>query len=192
YPPLPDALQFLDANQAVIHNTPVIASSPWVMPSEYTVRLTVDGHSYTQPLTIRMDPRVTTSLAALQQQFDDSMHAYDGSLSAGTALMQIRKLQLQIKTQKKQHGGSAKLSAYSRQLEALTGPPASPFAFFFGFRGAPNLVSTGFSLQILMDRMQEADQAPTAADAAALDKTSQELQSLLARWSTLKNQPLPK
>ena len=30
-------------------------------PASYTVRLTVDGKSYTQPITLRLDPRVTTS-----------------------------------------------------------------------------------------------------------------------------------
>ncbi|MGH8398894.1 MAG: hypothetical protein ACRETA_11740, partial [Gammaproteobacteria bacterium] len=188
YPPMPGALQFLDAGQAVMHNTPVIASSPWIMPGNYTVKLTVDGESYSQPLTVRMDPRVTTSMAALQQQFDLSMRAYDESIAASDALRQIHDLQQQIKVHEKQHGTSKALTAYGKQLETLTGPPMSPFAFYFGFHGAPNLVSTGFSLQMLLNRMQDADRAPTTADVTALDETSQELQTLLTHWTTLENQ----
>ena len=188
YPPLPGAMQRLDDNQAVIHNTPLAPSSPWIMPGNYTIKLTVDGRSYTQPLAVRMDPRVTTPLAALQQQFNLSMRAYHESIAAGEALRQIHQLQQQITTQEKQHAASEPLEAYSKQLEALTGPPLSPFAFFFGYRGPPNLVSVGLSLQMLMDRMQSADLAPTAADITALSKTSSELQTLMARWSTLKNQ----
>ena len=64
-----------------------------------------------------------------------------------------------------------------------------PFAFF-AHRGSPNLGSVGGDLQMLMYRMQGADQAPTAADLAALDKTSAELKSLMNRWDALKGQPL--
>ncbi|MDE2108235.1 MAG: hypothetical protein KGJ20_03420, partial [Gammaproteobacteria bacterium] len=104
------------------------------------------------------------------------------------AFVQIQALQQQIDARVKQSGASAALSAYSKQLDALTGPPLSPFAFFFGYRGPPNLVSVGLTLQVLMDRMQAADLAPTAADVAALNKTNDELKSLLARWTKLKNQ----
>ncbi|MDE2024040.1 MAG: glycoside hydrolase [Gammaproteobacteria bacterium] len=188
YPPMPGAMQRLDDNQAVIHNTPLAPSSPWIMPGHYTVKLTVDGRSYTQALSVRMDPRVKTPRAALQQQFDLSMHAYEGSIAAVEALGQIHHLQQQIAAQEKQHGSSASLTAYSKQLETLTGPPLSPFAFFFGYRGPPNLVSTGLSLQILMDRMQSADRAPTATDVDALNNTSNELKGLMARWNALKGQ----
>jgi len=43
---------------------------PIDMPGSYTVKLTVDGKSFTAPLTLKMDPRVKTPPAGLQQQFD--------------------------------------------------------------------------------------------------------------------------
>ncbi|HET7222881.1 MAG TPA: hypothetical protein VFI81_06775, partial [Rhodanobacteraceae bacterium] len=186
FAPMPGALQFLDANQAVRHETPVLASSPWVMPGNYTIKLTVGGKTYTQPLVVRMDPRVKTSTADLQQQFDKSMQTYEDAMSASRALGQVRDLEKQIASRK----SSDKLAAYEKQLETLSGPKAtSPFAFFF-HRGPPNLGSVGGSLQMLMNRMQGADQAPTAADLAALDKTNAELKSLMDRWEKLKGQPL--
>ena len=33
-------------------------NSPWVAPGAYTVRLTAGGKTMTQPITIKMDPRV--------------------------------------------------------------------------------------------------------------------------------------
>ena len=51
------------------HDTPRLPQGPSVPPGEYTVRLTVDGHSYTAPLTVKMDPRVKTPRAGLEQQF---------------------------------------------------------------------------------------------------------------------------
>ncbi|MBK8609255.1 MAG: glycoside hydrolase [Chitinophagaceae bacterium] len=53
---------------AVYRNTPPDYTSPWVMPGIYTVRLTVDGKKYEQPVTIRMDPRVKTNLKELELQ----------------------------------------------------------------------------------------------------------------------------
>jgi photosystem II stability/assembly factor-like uncharacterized protein len=40
------------------------------LPGDYQVRLSAAGHTLTEPLTIRMDPRVTTPLAELQAQDD--------------------------------------------------------------------------------------------------------------------------
>ena len=186
YTPMPGALQFLDANQAVKHDTPVMDSSPWVMPGNYTVKLTANGKTYTQPLAVKMDPRVTTSTADLQKQFDASMQAYQQAVAASEALGQVRDMEKQVAARKP----SDKLAAYEKQLEALSGPKAtSPVAFFF-HRGPPNLGSLGGSLQMLMASMQGADQAPTAADLAALDKTGTELKALLDRWQKLKGQPL--
>ena len=184
--PMPGALQFLDANQAVKHDTPVMDSSPWVMPGNYTIKLTVGGKTYSQPLVVRMDPRVKTSMADLQQQFDKSMQAYQEAMSASQALGQVRDMEKQVAARK----SSEKLAAYEKQLEALSGPKASSPFEFFAHRGPPNLGSVGGDLQMLMMRMQGADRAPTAADLAALGKTHGELKSLMDRWDTLKGQPL--
>jgi len=63
---------------AVVVNTTPEPRGPWVLPGVYTVRLTVAGKSYSAPLTVKMDPRVTTPVAGLQQQFALSMRMYDG------------------------------------------------------------------------------------------------------------------
>ena len=58
---------------AVPHDTPRYPVGPLVVPGKYTVRLTADGRSYGAPLTIKMDPRVKTSLVGLQKQLDLEM-----------------------------------------------------------------------------------------------------------------------
>ena len=62
---------------AVVHNTAPEATSPWAMPGNYTVVLTVNGKSYRQPLTLKMDPRVKASQADLAEQFRLSKQVYD-------------------------------------------------------------------------------------------------------------------
>jgi hypothetical protein len=45
-----------------------------VQPGEYTIKLTVDGQTYTQPVTIKPDPRHLSGGAdALPDGDDDSM-----------------------------------------------------------------------------------------------------------------------
>src|SRR5262249_40220966 len=55
---------------ATYHNTAPRATSPWVAPGDYTVTLTVNGKTMTEPLTVQMDTRVKAPSADLQQQFD--------------------------------------------------------------------------------------------------------------------------
>jgi photosystem II stability/assembly factor-like uncharacterized protein len=46
------------------------AEAPLALPGDYTVRLTMEGKTLTQPLTLKMDPEIKTSEADLARQFD--------------------------------------------------------------------------------------------------------------------------
>src|SRR6185369_5900963 len=52
---------------AIYRDTPSEPLGPEVLPGQYTVRLTVGGKAYTQPLTVKLDPRVTTPADGLAQ-----------------------------------------------------------------------------------------------------------------------------
>jgi photosystem II stability/assembly factor-like uncharacterized protein len=73
-PPKTDAFWFSIA--ATPGNTPRGPAGPWAMPGGYTVRLTAGGQTLTQPLLVRMDPRVKTASSGLDQQFKLSMRLY--------------------------------------------------------------------------------------------------------------------
>jgi photosystem II stability/assembly factor-like uncharacterized protein len=75
---------------AVAHDTVPAPNAPWVPPGTYTVKLTVDGKSYEQPLTVKMDPRVKTPPLGLTQQFTLSKQMYDGMIDVQRALDEIR------------------------------------------------------------------------------------------------------
>lgn len=63
--PTPPAL-FLDQSMgAVPEDTPYIPEGPMALPGTYTVKLTVDGASYTQPVVLKQDPRLDDSPAAM-------------------------------------------------------------------------------------------------------------------------------
>ncbi len=63
---------------ATYMNTAPGFRSPWVMPGNYTVTLTCDGQALTKSFEVKMDPRVKTANADLQQQHDLSLLCYKG------------------------------------------------------------------------------------------------------------------
>ena len=82
---------------AIVGETAPAPTSPWVMPGTYTVKLTANGKIYTQPLTVKMDPRVKTSTDALIEQHDYSMLCYHDEQKALVLLKNISSLQTQLK-----------------------------------------------------------------------------------------------
>ena len=57
-----------------------------MLPGRYTVRLTVEGRVSTQPLVVRMDPRVKTSAEDLAKQHALSMALVEGLSKSDAAL----------------------------------------------------------------------------------------------------------
>jgi photosystem II stability/assembly factor-like uncharacterized protein len=88
--PPPATLNFSYPIAAIYGNTARVPVGPWVMPGDYTVQLTVDGRVYTQPLTVRMDPRVRTPVTDLAVQFEQSMNVYEALQRNRTALDSVR------------------------------------------------------------------------------------------------------
>src|SRR5258705_1919000 len=76
--------------QAIFQDTAPAQTSFWVMPAVYTIKLSANGKSYTQPLMVKMDPRVKTPVSALTQQFTLSKQCYDDIVASAKVLEEIR------------------------------------------------------------------------------------------------------
>jgi hypothetical protein len=61
---------------AVPYNTVAAPTAPWVRPGSYTVKLTVNGRSYTQPIAVKQDPRVKTPAATMERVYGLTESAY--------------------------------------------------------------------------------------------------------------------
>jgi len=61
---------------SIFHDTAPAASSPWVAPGKYEIRLRTGGKTYRQQLNVRMDPRLKTPTAELREQFRVAYGAY--------------------------------------------------------------------------------------------------------------------
>jgi photosystem II stability/assembly factor-like uncharacterized protein len=67
--PTPGAVSYDYPISAVPHDTPREPLGVLAVPGTYTITLTVDNRTVTQPLTLRMDPRATITALGLRQQF---------------------------------------------------------------------------------------------------------------------------
>ncbi|MGH9409812.1 MAG: WD40/YVTN/BNR-like repeat-containing protein, partial [Vicinamibacterales bacterium] len=67
--PSPRVLHPTVSISVILHDSPFEPVGPAALPGRYTIKLAADGHTYTQPLTVRMDPRNKVPLAGLTQQF---------------------------------------------------------------------------------------------------------------------------
>jgi photosystem II stability/assembly factor-like uncharacterized protein len=173
---------------AVPHDTPPAPTSPWVAPGQYTLKLTVDGKSYTQPLTVKLDPRVTTPAIGLTQQFTLSKQLYDGILAAQKAQDEIGAMRDRTNAQRGRADDERALVAFQGKLRALEGMTGSGLA---GGRGtAPSgpetLASITGTLMQLMTLLQGADVAPTTQLVSAVAERRAAVNRLLAQWTALK------
>ncbi len=175
---------------AIPHNTAPQPSGPWVLPGQYIVILTANGKSYSQSLTIKMDPRVKTPLAGLQQQFKLSNDLYTQLLTLSPAAEEAGAVRKQLKDlQPKATGESlAAIKALDQKLQALAGGASRrPGAG----TEPPTLGGLKTKFLTLFGVFQEADVAPSTQAAAAVADLQKQLPPLMQRWSTVKGQDLP-
>jgi photosystem II stability/assembly factor-like uncharacterized protein len=175
---------------AIPHNTAPQPTGPWALPGQYTVVLTANGKSYLQLLTIKMDPRVKTSPAGLQQQFKLSNDLYTQLLTLSPAAEQAGDLQKQLKALQPKATGEAlaALKTLDQKLQALAGgatrrPGAGT--------EPPTLGGLKTKFLTLFGVFQEADVAPSTQAAAAVADLQKQLPPLMDRWNAVKSQDIP-
>ncbi|HEV3436798.1 MAG TPA: hypothetical protein VG122_05525, partial [Gemmata sp.] len=168
---------------AVYGDTPAAPSGPAVMPGTYTVRLTVGGKAFEQPLVIKMDPRVTTTAEGLEQRYALSMQCYDGIKEIQITLSRIRAVRKQLDNVRAKAGElSTMIDAVETKITAIEGSGMG------GRRGAlqqreMSLGRAAGELSRLLGILQGADATPTTQALAAVTTARKELNDLLSRWT---------
>jgi len=184
YPPVPGIKPEYPI-AAVPWNTAPSPTSPWIMPGNYRVVLTVDGQKYMQPLTVRMDPRVKASSADLQEQFDLSQQTYQDLLALQSAIEKVTSARSQLKAMREKATGAeaARIDEASKELDSLEGGEGRR-------RRGPqpeNLTGVRASLLALLNMLQEVDAAPTTQAAAAVSKLHESVSSMLGHWQEVES-----
>ncbi|HEY8831458.1 MAG TPA: hypothetical protein VIM21_03020 [Gemmatimonadaceae bacterium] len=165
---------------AIYGDTPRFPLGPAVLPGEYTVRLTVNGRSYSQPLTVKMDPRAPITAAGLKLQHDIGVRMNDAISRDFAALGEVRRQRALLKTQRE--GAKAgevadSLVALDTALSTIESGPRSG--------AAENLVRLNGELAGILDNVEGADMDPTSQTIAAAATLEQSLASVLAQWSEI-------
>lgn len=176
YQPLNQPPSF--AMSAIYENTAPAPTGPWVMPGNYTVKLIVDGKAYTQPITIKMDPRVKTTKQDLQQQFDLSYQCYNDELTIHKTLKQINKLNTRLaKLQTlKNKDIASQIAVLTTLLDKLANPKSENYI------GALSGALAGCAGNI-----QGADVAPTTQQIKSVNDVHEKFIKSQLLWETLKS-----
>jgi photosystem II stability/assembly factor-like uncharacterized protein len=192
----PDAVQHTYPISALYERTHAEPQGPFVVPGKYEVRLTVDGKTYTQPLTVAMDPRVQVTQTELQKQLDlaqkvDSLISlsyrfheqaakFQSEVADRQAVLQINKQALPALQAAKDLGAKV----LKIQGEAQRG--------FGGFgKPKPTFMLMNSELAYLSEALNQADAAPTDAMHTAYHDYCEDLTKLAQQWSDLMKQDLP-
>ena len=181
---------------AVAYNTVPAPTSPWVSPDTYTVKLTVNGKTYTQPITVKQDPRVKTPALVMQRVYSLTRSAYTGAVDAQKAVQEAQALRDQIARAKAQATGAAgtSLDAFDKKVEAVAGSagPGGGRGGRGGGFGAPigaapdTLTGASAALSGVMNSLQGADAQPTTLQVTAIETALRNARGAMARWNTLK------
>jgi photosystem II stability/assembly factor-like uncharacterized protein len=164
---------------------------PWALPGNYTVKLTVNGRSYTQPLTVKMDPRVKTSEDGLAQQHAIAMRSYEGLKQVHDTLTQVRKVRSQLRHLRGRAQGSLAdaINALDRKAAALEGTGGGSRGGGGAGRASaePSLNAVNGELLGVMGLVEGADVTPTTQAVAAAEQAQRTLSGVLSRWSEIKD-----
>ena len=169
------------------------SAGPLAVPGNYSVKLTANGKSATQPLTIKMDPRSRAAPEALQRQFAlaSQLSARLGEVS--TALQQAKTLRQQIAERKKAAAGKPKLltslDALNQKMEVAVEPDADAEFEIFGLalpeKAHEPLPRVQSALTGLLIIEQSTDTAPPSDVAAAAEKWDAASNDSLSRWKNV-------
>jgi hypothetical protein len=192
---------------AIYHDTAVGPFGPWVPPGEYVVKLTVNGQSQTQPIRVKMDPRVMTSRQELEQQSVLTMQCYNGVVDARTATADGQKLRTQIQgLQSRANGAVAEaLGALDTKVGALVGSAGGGATGRRGgggggggrrgggaaVQGTPTLANTSAALASFIGVLQASDMPPTWATVSGVTTAKAAFDGVMAQWNEIKTKDIP-
>jgi hypothetical protein len=192
------------APKAVRHTYPISAlyesthaepQGPFVTPGKYEVRLTVDGQTYRQPLTVKLDPRVTVPQAALEQQLAMQERvaalislSYEYHQSAAKVREEIAAREKPLENNEQAKPVLQALKDLDAKVTKIQGEQVRGFQGFG--KPKPTFALVNSELATLSESVGMADAAPTAAMAAAYGDYCQDLTKLASQWSGFSQQDL--
>jgi photosystem II stability/assembly factor-like uncharacterized protein len=170
---------------------------PWVLPGNYTLKLTVAGKSYTAPVEVKLDPRVKTSMADLEKQLDLATKINAAVSRDHATVNQIHGLREQLTALKKRLKGQKEGENVVQAADELDKKMTAVEEELY----QPKMKSTEDNLNYpdkldqqfisLGAGVENADSAPNAAAYERFKDLSAQLDGLMAKWQEIESKDLP-
>jgi photosystem II stability/assembly factor-like uncharacterized protein len=186
---------------AIYRDTPYTPQGAFALPGKYTVKLTVDGKTSSQTLTVYEDPRIGESpavMAEMRAQFDLEQKNTDGMAMSNMGYRQATELRSQLKalTGRSVPGDVAQaISALDGKVAPVQGLLSAAASGPYGvpaYTGNPGFtgINGAFAgLMVIVDYMS--DHAPVDAQLKAFHDYCTDLNNNLALWRTINTTDVP-
>ncbi len=181
----PESTRFGYPIAAVPEDTPRVPQGPSPLPGQYTVRLTVNGHTYNEPLTVKMDPRVKTTHEGLVEMFQLQSRLASLMSESTEEVTQAQSAHEQLEKLAPQASGALAeaISAFDKKVSALLGGGGG---FFAPPSPKPTLSRANGEASALYGEVGRADATPTAAQMSAATETEKTFAAVSNQWKELK------
>ncbi len=161
-----------------------VPHGPRVAPGAFQLKLTADGQTFTQPLTVVMDPRSPASAMVLAAQQDLGLRIYSDTLRSRQAMAEIQSVQQELNRvgplAKKKPALAADVQKLTHSIEQVVQ----------GNAGAVGLREANVNLATALSVVEGGDRE-TPSQAIDLYRQSRQGMNLqLSQWQTLKRTQL--
>jgi photosystem II stability/assembly factor-like uncharacterized protein len=170
---------------AIPGDTPRLPLGPSALPGSYSVRLIVNGKTFTAPLTVKMDPRVKTPREGLTQLFQMQTRLAHMMTESSGGVLEARSAHEQLQKLTGQASGvvADAVSALDRKVSALAGGGGG---FFAPPSPKPTLGRVNGEVATLYGELDRADATPTVAQANATAETEKSFAFVSKQWKDMK------
>ena len=161
---------------------------PLAIPGAYQVRVSANGQTATQPVTVTLDPRVHTSEADLKAEFDLAINVRDRVTEANEAVISVRKVRDQVDDRLEKAKTAERDTArkpITDALNALRGKLTDVEVAIYQVKNRSGQDPLNFPIKLnnkishLSDVIESTDAKPTDQTYQAFKQLSDELQAEL-------------
>ena len=182
---------------AIPGDTPASPEGPMVVPGVYNLKLTVDGKSSTQQVTVKNDPRSPATPADLRAQYELQVKLYDGTRQSWDAYHQVdamREAVARVASANPPAEVATAARALDAKLLALAGtgiggrggrgaPPPLNFTSLNGTEPEEGAVMVSMNGQL---KIQDyGDMAPTESMRKGWTKVCTDMRTALSEWQAI-------
>jgi photosystem II stability/assembly factor-like uncharacterized protein len=177
--------------------TPPSPEGPLAVPGVYTLKLTVDGRSYTQRVTVKNDPCSPVKMADLRAQLDLELKYYDGAKVSSDAYNQITTMRHSMAEYT--HGSAPSeivtaATVLDAKLAALGGTTDRGRGGFTGGGGTPpppTFMAINGTMGHQLTAMDNGDMAPNEPMRKGYIAKCSDLKTAITSWKNISTVDLP-